>query len=54
MARVGAVLVVLLLIFAVYAVIVSPEESAAVVKAALSMLGAALAAVGRFFSALVT
>jgi hypothetical protein len=47
------VIVGILIIFAIYAVLVSPEQSAGVVKAAFTQLAAGLSAVGTFFNALI-
>lgn len=51
--RVRQVLVALVIIFVVYAVIVSPTEAANVVRTAITKLGTGLGSVGEFFDALM-
>jgi hypothetical protein len=52
MRRIRPVLIGIVLVFALYAVVVSPVQSASVVKAAFTEVGAGLSSVGRFISAL--
>ncbi len=51
--RVKKVLLVLVVIFVVYAVVVSPTEAAGVVRTAITKLGSGLGSVGKFFDALM-
>ena len=51
--RVKKILWVLVIIFVVYAVVVSPTEAAGVVRSAITKLGSGLHSVGMFFNALM-
>jgi hypothetical protein len=51
--RVKKVLMILVIVFIVYAVVVSPSEAAGVVRSAITKLGSGLNSVGKFVNALM-
>jgi hypothetical protein len=51
--RVKKVLMALVVIFVIYAVLSSPDDSAGVVREAVSKLGSGLESVGQFFDSLM-
>lgn len=51
--RVKKVLMALVVVFVIYAVVVSPTEAAGVVRTAITKLGSGLSSVGQFFDALM-
>jgi hypothetical protein len=51
--RARSIIVLVVVVFAVYAVLTSPDQSASVVKDAVGRMGDGLTSIGKFFSALM-
>lgn len=54
MSRARKVILLIILIFAVYAILNSPQQSAEVVKSAFAQLLEGLRAIGQFFDSLIS